>query len=226
MSAPGWTRSTWLTSANGTNTTPGALDTVARPTVESPGHDAQRSADRADRRCARPRHRVAVRSRRGHRLAPARVSLCCCAAQHRPPRDLRGRRDRDHRRSRRGPVVRAAGRRRARRPKRQRLRVRLHRDRGQGHGTAARSMSRVRPGTLFRVFAWTGLTSLGGGRSAYLYEALVLGRRWVRNDEFVQDLTLSQLLPGPNFTNLAVALGMRLGGWWGAAWGAVALILP
>ena len=87
-------------------------------------------------------------------------------------------------------------------------------------------MSRVRPGTLFRVFTWTGLTSLGGGRSAYLYEALVLGRRWVKNDEFVQDLTLSQLLPGPNFTNLAVALGMRLGGWWGAAWGALALILP
>lgn len=87
-------------------------------------------------------------------------------------------------------------------------------------------MRRVPVGPLFRVFAWTGLTSLGGGRSAYFYEALVMRRGWVRNEEFVQDLTLSQLLPGPNFTNLAVALGTRLAGWRGAAWGVVALVLP
>jgi chromate transporter len=84
----------------------------------------------------------------------------------------------------------------------------------------------IRLWRLFQVFAWTGLTSLGGGRYAYFYEALVARRSWVRNDEFVQDLTLSQVLPGPNVANLAVALGARLGGWRGALWGAVALILP
>ena len=41
-------------------------------------------------------------------------------------------------------------------------------------------------------------------------------RRWVTNTEFVQDLTLSRVLPGPNFSNVAVALGFRLGGWRGA----------
>jgi chromate transporter len=42
----------------------------------------------------------------------------------------------------------------------------------------------------------------------------------------VQDLTLSQLLPGPNFANLAVALGCRLAGWAGGAWAAGAIVVP
>ena len=87
-------------------------------------------------------------------------------------------------------------------------------------------MGRVGLARLARVFAWTGLTSVGGGRYAFFYEAVVVRRPWVKNDEFVQDLTLSQILPGPNFSNLAVALGARLGGWRGALWGAVALVLP
>lgn len=87
-------------------------------------------------------------------------------------------------------------------------------------------MTRVRLPHLVRVFAWTGLTSLGGGRSAYFHEAVVVRRRWVGNDEFVQDLTLSQLLPGPNFSNLAVALGCRLAGLRGGAWALLAVLAP
>ncbi len=33
-------------------------------------------------------------------------------------------------------------------------------------------------------------------------------------------------MPGPNFSNLAVAIGVRLGGWRGGAAGAIALIVP
>ncbi|HEV8436918.1 MAG TPA: chromate transporter [Methylomirabilota bacterium] len=85
---------------------------------------------------------------------------------------------------------------------------------------------RIRLSRIFQVFAWTGLTSIGGGRYAFFYDAVVIRRQWLRTSEFVQDLTLSQLLPGPNFSNLAVALGARLGGGSGALVGAVALILP
>ena len=42
---------------------------------------------------------------------------------------------------------------------------------------------------LTRVFAWTGILSIGGGRAAFFYEALVVRRRWLRTDEFVQDYT-------------------------------------
>ena len=87
-------------------------------------------------------------------------------------------------------------------------------------------MNRVRLASLVRVFFWTGLTSLGGGRSAYFFDAVVTRRPWVRTDEFVQDLTLAQLLPGPNFSNLAVALGCRLGGWRGGAWALAAVVGP
>lgn len=85
---------------------------------------------------------------------------------------------------------------------------------------------RVRLSRILKVFAWTGLTSLGGGRSAYFYDAVVVKRPWMTNREFVQDLTLSQLLPGPTYSNLAVALGVRLAGWRGGLWGAAALIVP
>jgi chromate transporter len=87
-------------------------------------------------------------------------------------------------------------------------------------------MRRVRLISLIREFTWTGLVSLGGGRSAYFYDVMVSRRGWVTSEEFVQDLTLSQILPGSNVANLAVALGYRLAGWWGAAWGLLSVVLP
>jgi len=87
-------------------------------------------------------------------------------------------------------------------------------------------MNRIPLSRLIRVFTWTGLTSLGGGRSAYFHDAVVMRRRWLRHEEFLQDLTLSQLLPGPNFANLAVALGCRLAGWAGGAGALLAIVAP
>ncbi|HXZ73258.1 MAG TPA: chromate transporter, partial [Streptosporangiaceae bacterium] len=79
---------------------------------------------------------------------------------------------------------------------------------------------------LIVAFTWTGLSSLGGGRSAYFHDVLVRRRRWLRHDEFVQDLTLSQVLPGPNFSNLTVVLGYRLAGVAGGLWGLLSILLP
>jgi chromate transporter len=72
---------------------------------------------------------------------------------------------------------------------------------------------RVRLSQILKVFGWIGLTSLGGGRSVYFHAGLVEKRRWLTNHEFIQDLTLSQLLPGPNYSNLAAGIGVRLAGW-------------
>ena len=87
-------------------------------------------------------------------------------------------------------------------------------------------MRRVSLFRLIAVFAWTGFSSLGGGRSAYFHDALVRRRGLVSHDEFVQDFTLSQVLPGPNFSNLAVVLGYRLAGLAGGVWGLLAIVLP
>ena len=79
---------------------------------------------------------------------------------------------------------------------------------------------------LTRVFTWTGILSIGGARAAFFYEALVVQRRWLGTDEFVQDYTLAQLLPGPNVSNLAITLGHRLAGFRGAGWALLAVIVP
>jgi chromate transporter len=79
---------------------------------------------------------------------------------------------------------------------------------------------------IVRVFTWTGLTSVGGGRSGYFHERVVVRHDWADDDEFLQDLTLSQLLPGPNVSNLAVAIGYRLAGLAGSVGAWLSLILP
>jgi chromate transporter len=76
------------------------------------------------------------------------------------------------------------------------------------------------------VFTWTGILSIGGGRAAFFYEALVIRLKWLRTDEFLQDYTLAQLLPGPTVSNLVIALGQRLAGLGGAAWALLSVIVP
>lgn len=79
---------------------------------------------------------------------------------------------------------------------------------------------------VLRVFTLTGILSIGGGRTAFFYEALVTRRRWMRADEFLQDFTLAQLLPGATFANIAITLGHRLAGVAGAVGGLAAVIVP
>jgi len=79
---------------------------------------------------------------------------------------------------------------------------------------------------VVRAFALTGILSVGGGRAAFFYEALVTRRRWMRVDEFLQDFTLAQLLPGATFSNLSITLGHRLAGVAGALGGLAAVIVP
>jgi len=81
-------------------------------------------------------------------------------------------------------------------------------------------------GRLARLFAWVGLTSVGGGRAAFLFDAFVTRRAWLSADEFLPGLTLSQLLPGPTISNLAIFVGTKLGGGRGAIVGWLAVLLP
>ena len=87
-------------------------------------------------------------------------------------------------------------------------------------------MRQVSLGSLAKIFAWIGLTSIGGGRAAYLYEIFVERRAWLTRDEFLPGFTISQLLPGPTVANLAVFLGNGFRGAAGAAWGLLAVLLP
>lgn len=87
-------------------------------------------------------------------------------------------------------------------------------------------MLRIPMRRLAAVFAWIGVTSVGGGRSAYVYEVIVERHGWITREEFMPGYALSQLLPGPTIANLAVFLGHKLHGASGAAVGLASVLLP
>ena len=69
---------------------------------------------------------------------------------------------------------------------------------------------------LFFAFSRITLSSFGGALY-WTRRELVDRLRWVSDREFVELLTIGQLLPGPNVLNLTVMVGNRLGGLTGAA---------
>lgn len=77
---------------------------------------------------------------------------------------------------------------------------------------------------LFAGFCWLGLTGFGGVLPL-AHRMLVQQRRWLSEADFAELLALGQLLPGPNIVNLAVALGGRLYGAWGALLAVLGLLL-
>ncbi|HSB99677.1 MAG TPA: chromate transporter [Burkholderiaceae bacterium] len=68
---------------------------------------------------------------------------------------------------------------------------------------------------LFVVFTWLALQGFGGVLAVAQRE-LVERQRWLSKEQFVELLSLSQVLPGPNVINLSLMFGDRHFGWRGA----------
>ena len=69
---------------------------------------------------------------------------------------------------------------------------------------------------LFLNFSRVSLSAFGGALF-WARHCLVERRGWLTEREFVELLTLGQVLPGPNVLNLAVMVGYRFAGFAGAA---------
>ncbi len=79
---------------------------------------------------------------------------------------------------------------------------------------------------LLRVFNRLALQGFGGVLPIAHHE-LVERERWINAQQFVELLTISQVLPGPNIVNFAIIFGDRFFGWRGAvAASAGLLVLP
>lgn len=70
-------------------------------------------------------------------------------------------------------------------------------------------------GELFWSFTWLALQGFGGVM-AVVQRELVEKRRWLTNEEFMEDWAVAQTLPGPNVVNLSIMIGDRYLGLRGA----------
>src|SRR5881227_3725462 len=68
---------------------------------------------------------------------------------------------------------------------------------------------------LFFSFTWLALQGFGGVL-AVVQRELVEKKRWMSNEEFVEEWAVAQIMPGPNVVNLAMMLGNRYFGLPGA----------
>lgn len=71
------------------------------------------------------------------------------------------------------------------------------------------------PAALFRVFNGLALQGFGGVLPV-AQRVLVEQQRWMTPAQFLETLSVSQVLPGPNVVNLSLIVGDRFFGWRGA----------
>ena len=68
---------------------------------------------------------------------------------------------------------------------------------------------------LFFSFSLLALQGFGGVL-AIVQRELVEKKRWLTQEEFLEDWAVAQILPGPNVVNLSLMIGDRYFGWRGA----------
>ncbi|MGO4622452.1 chromate transporter [Ensifer sp. 2YAB10] len=79
---------------------------------------------------------------------------------------------------------------------------------------------------LLSSFLRLGASSFGGGMTGWTHREIVERRRWLTDQEFLQTLTIAQIMPGANPVNLAVYIGLKLSGLRGAAAALCGMIMP
>jgi chromate transporter len=83
-------------------------------------------------------------------------------------------------------------------------------------------------GEVARVFLRLGATAFGGPAAhiGLFQQELVQRKAWVTNEHFLDLLGVTNMIPGPNSTEMAIHLGHVRAGWKGAIVAGVCFILP
>ena len=94
------------------------------------------------------------------------------------------------------------------------------------HSGADDNRARLREVAVF--FTRLGFTAFGGPAAhiALMRAELVVRRRWLNDQEFLDLLGATNLIPGPNSTEMAIHLGHRRAGWPGLIAAGLGFILP
>jgi chromate transporter len=83
-------------------------------------------------------------------------------------------------------------------------------------------------GEVTRLFLRLGLIAFGGPAAhiALMREEIVRRRKWVSDERFLDLLGMTNLIPGPNSTEMAIHLGYVRAGWPGLVLGGACFIVP
>lgn len=83
-------------------------------------------------------------------------------------------------------------------------------------------------GTLAALFLRLGFTAFGGPAAhiAMMRDEVVARRKWLTEEEFLDLLGATNLIPGPNSTEMAIHIGRRRGGWPGLVIAGACFIVP
>ena len=78
------------------------------------------------------------------------------------------------------------------------------------------------------LFLRLGFTAFGGPAAhiGIMHDEVVVKRKWLTDDEFLDLLGATNLIPGPNSTEMAIHIGFRRAGWPGLIAGGLGFILP
>ena len=78
------------------------------------------------------------------------------------------------------------------------------------------------------VFLKLGTVGFGGPAAhvALMRDEVVRRRRWVSDERFLDLLGMTNLIPGPNSTEMAIHLGYQRAGWPGLVVGGACFVVP
>lgn len=95
------------------------------------------------------------------------------------------------------------------------------------HSSSGAPSSR-RLAEVAKFFLRLGITAYGGPAAhiAMMHNELVKRRRWLSDQDFLDLLGATHLIPGPNSTEMAIHLGFRRAGWAGLIVAGVGFIVP
>lgn len=88
--------------------------------------------------------------------------------------------------------------------------------------------SRGRLQAVAALFLKLGLTAFGGPAAhlGMMHDEVVKRRRWLDDQEFLDLVGATNLIPGPNSTEMAIHIGLQQAGWAGLIVGGVCFVVP
>ena len=97
-----------------------------------------------------------------------------------------------------------------------------------GRGDASGDHPPVSLAQVFWLFLRLGVTAFGGPAAhiALLHDEVVRRRKWITDRDFGELIALTNLIPGPNSTEMAIHVGRRVAGWAGFFIAGACFIVP